>query len=58
MPMFINLVCDINGCTTSQQAAFEDLEETYNDLIQSYRDQGWTIDDEGVEYICPAHGSD
>ena len=56
--LFINAVCDVDGCETLQAFDFEDGQETFGELIGAMESLGWGVQRDGwkvTALVCPQH---
>jgi len=71
MPYYLNIICDHedadchpgkdgNPTTVVQSVGFDDVNETFQDVIDSIRGEGWTIEGDSpafFKFFCPHHSS-
>jgi len=58
MAVWINFVCDHEGCKQLQQVGFDQFSETWSDMIKTMKNAGWKLDMEDakvIKAICPKH---
>jgi hypothetical protein len=56
--VFINFVCDETNCKTLQSADFEELYETWGQMLDAMMEAGWQIKMNRAKIekcICPKH---
>lgn len=56
--VYINFVCNHEGCKQCQSANFDTVKETWGDMLAAIQDAGWKLDLEDakvINAICPDH---